>query len=98
VELHNKPTKCSSIDSQVIYECLLRSLIEEGKLKHSIVTGIDKEEDIRKVGRCLSSIARASEEIASKLVYIIDINGLSAKMEELDASMNGAFSRYFDCK
>ncbi len=33
MELHNKPTKCSSIDGQVIYECPLRSKQLNGVLK-----------------------------------------------------------------
>ena len=69
---------------------LLKNLSEREKIQKSIEIGIEREDNIGKIGKCLFVITRASGKIASYLVETIDINGLSAKMEkELDALMNG---------
>ena len=47
---------------------LLENLIEIDKIQKSVINGLDKEEDLEKIGNCVSRIAQASEEVAMKLL------------------------------
>ncbi len=61
---------------------LLNNLIEEYIIQKSIEKGIEKEEDIEKVGSCLSDIAEASKEVGLKLAESLDINAFSSRINK----------------
>ena len=47
---------------------LIKKLVEEKNIQKSIEKGIYKEEDMGKIGRCISNIAKANNEVALRLV------------------------------
>jgi len=62
------------------------------KLVDSVSAKIDTEDDIGRVGSCLSVIAHASKEVALVLANNIDINVLSSKInKEEDINKIGRF-------
>jgi hypothetical protein len=61
-------------------EGLRKKLIEDDKIQKSIEEGIEKEEDIKKIGSCVRVIAIASEEVAREIVNRINIDTLLLKI------------------
>ena len=61
-------------------EGLRKKLIEDDKIQKSIEEGIEKEEDIKKIGSCVVVIAIASEEVAREIVNRINIDTLLLKI------------------
>jgi hypothetical protein len=61
-------------------EGLRKKLIEDDKIQKSIEEGIEKEEDIKKIGSCVLVIAIASEEVAREIVNRINIDTLLLKI------------------
>jgi hypothetical protein len=56
---------------------LFKKIIGDEKVEKSIKEGIEKEEDMEKIGRCVWDIAYASKEVALKLV-----DSVSSKIEK----------------
>ena len=63
-------------------KALLKKLIGDDKIQKSIEQGIEKEEDIRTIGLCMSIIAKASKEAAGEIINRININTLSSKIKK----------------
>ena len=61
-------------------EGLRKKLIEDDKIQKSIEEGIEKEDDIKKIGSCVLVIAIASEEVARGIVNRINIDTLLLKI------------------
>ncbi len=61
---------------------LLKKLVEEDNIQKSIEKALEKEEDIKKIGNCISNIASTSKEGALKLVDSINIDALSLKIDK----------------
>ena len=61
---------------------LLKKLIEDVEIQKSIEGGIEKEEDIEKIGLCLHIIVLINKEVGSELANRINIDLLSSKIEK----------------
>ena len=61
---------------------LLEKLIECKEIEKSIENGIEKEEDIEKIGHCMVDIAVVSKDVGLKLADRIDIGILASKIEK----------------
>ncbi len=61
---------------------LLKKLIEKEEIQKAFENGINKEEDIRKVGSCVAYFGLNSEEIGLKLMNGLDMDALSAKINK----------------
>ena len=61
---------------------LFKKLIEDEGVKKSIKEGVEKEEDVGKIGKCLSFIVRASKEVAREIIDPINIDTLLLKIEQ----------------
>ncbi len=61
---------------------LHKKLIEDKQVEGSIERSIEKEEDMEKIGWCVSDIGQASKEVGLKLAGRIDINALSLNIEK----------------
>ena len=63
-------------------EILLKKLIEDGRVENSIEKGIDKEEDLEKIGWCMLVIKLKSEEAARKIGNRLNLDILALKIEK----------------
>jgi len=69
---------------------LRKKLIGDDKIEKSIEEGIEKEEDIKKIGSCVLVIAITSEEVARGIVNRINIDTLLLKIgNEVDVGNIG---------
>jgi energy-coupling factor transporter ATP-binding protein EcfA2 len=61
---------------------LQKKLIDDKKIQRSIKEGVEKEEDIGKIGFCVVFIALANEKVAREIVNCINMDTLSSKIEQ----------------
>ena len=61
---------------------VLQRLKKDGKIQKTIKEGIENEENLRKIGLCVSDIVKGDKEVGRKLVNLINIDSLSSKIEK----------------
>ncbi len=61
---------------------LLKELIKKDEIQKSIENGINKEDDMEKIGECVRDIEEVGKEIGLKLVNSLDPDVLSLKIEK----------------
>lgn len=61
---------------------LLRKLLDHEEINKLIEIGINKQDDLEKIGGCVRGIAEGNGKVAFELIKSIDIDVLSAKIEK----------------